>query len=324
MYNEGVISVIVPCYNGEKHIERFMNAILQQTYKKIELIIINDGSTDKSEQLIKKYISKLNNEGVSVKYVSQNNAGLGCAIQKALNMVEGEFFTWFGIDDWPVATYMQRAIEYLSENLDVGVVRFDGYLVDENDLSNILGLFAENNHDKYNPYMFENAIDEKNFHFGYSVIRTKCFDNANCGRNIYVSREGQNWQLLLPVFYYYKAGFIDEPLYYVIEHSNSVSRCATTYEKKIKQIKEYQNILLNTIGKLNIPEKNKYLNRVNLRYAHRFFAWAMGEFDFEFAKQNYIYLKKHHDLSRQEIKRYKRRVASMEYWIYLKNKLTRN
>ena len=49
------VSIVTPCYNGEKYLERFLKSILNQSYGNIELIFINDGSTDQTEEIIKKY-----------------------------------------------------------------------------------------------------------------------------------------------------------------------------------------------------------------------------------------------------------------------------
>lgn len=56
------VSIVTPCYNGEKYLERFLKSILNQSYGNIELIFINDGSTDQTEEIIKKYKEEVNTE----------------------------------------------------------------------------------------------------------------------------------------------------------------------------------------------------------------------------------------------------------------------
>ena len=56
--NEALISVIIPVYNGEKTVKRSINSLLNQSYKNIEIIVINDGSTDGTEDILKEYSSK--------------------------------------------------------------------------------------------------------------------------------------------------------------------------------------------------------------------------------------------------------------------------
>ena len=58
-----LINIITPCYNGEKFLERFLDSVLKQTYDNIELILVNDGSTDKTDNIANKYKSKFNEKG---------------------------------------------------------------------------------------------------------------------------------------------------------------------------------------------------------------------------------------------------------------------
>ena len=64
-----MVSIIVPCYNGEKFIDRCFKSILNQTYRNVELIIINDGSTDNSEDIILGYKNKFEQLGIKFKYI---------------------------------------------------------------------------------------------------------------------------------------------------------------------------------------------------------------------------------------------------------------
>ena len=63
-----MVSIIVPCYNGEKFIKRCFNSILNQSYKQIEVILVNDPSTDKSEEIIFEYKSSFLEQGMNGEY----------------------------------------------------------------------------------------------------------------------------------------------------------------------------------------------------------------------------------------------------------------
>ncbi len=71
------ISVIIPVYNTEKYIEKCLDSILKQTMQDLEIIIVNDGSTDNSEDVIKKYIEEHKN--LRIKYLKKENGGLASA-----------------------------------------------------------------------------------------------------------------------------------------------------------------------------------------------------------------------------------------------------
>lgn len=265
-----ILSIIAPCYNGEKYIERFLNSIVNQTYPFIELIVINDGSSDNTGQILKRYESIFEKKGINFKYFFQENRGIGGAINNALKKVTGDYLTWFGTDDFALPTYAEELVNFLNLNEDYAVVRNDGYIVKEDNIDHIVGNMAESNNDKHNPYLFENAILEKDFHFGYSVIRMSAFDKVNPKREIYPSRQGQNWQLLLPIFYKYKAAFYEKPLYCVVDNIDSVSRTPhKTYEGVKSQNLEYEKILINVLNSMEIENKKKYYDMVKIKYIRR-------------------------------------------------------
>ena len=264
------LSIMAPCYNGEAYIARFLDSVLSQTHDNIQLVLVNDGSSDNTEEIIVSYEEKFKQRGYEYIHLNQQNKGIGGALNDALKYVNGDYLTWFGTDDFAVETYAEELVGFLEDHQEFAVVRNDGFLVTEDNLDKPIGRMADGNNDKHNPHLFENAVLERNFHFGYSVIRMSAFDAVNPEREIYPSREGQNWQLLLPVFYHYKAAFYDKPLYYVIYDDNSVSRIShKSYERVKAQNEEYEKILNTVISKMDIPDKDKYLKTVEIKYVKR-------------------------------------------------------
>ena len=87
-----LISVIVPVYNGEKHLSEAIDSILSQTYRATEIILVDDGSTDGSAQIAKRFSS-------AVKYCYQKNAGTGAARNRGAELAEGGFFAFLDADD---------------------------------------------------------------------------------------------------------------------------------------------------------------------------------------------------------------------------------
>lgn len=90
------VSIIVPVYNVEKYVERCLDSIINQTYKNIEIIIINDGSIDNSEDKIKPYL--VNNK--LIKYIFKENGGLSSARNKGIDVSSGEYLLFIDSDDW--------------------------------------------------------------------------------------------------------------------------------------------------------------------------------------------------------------------------------
>ena len=90
------LSVIVPVYNVDKYLERCLNSLVNQTLKEIEIIIVNDGSTDNSQKICEEYARKYS----QVKLINKNNEGVSKARNIALKEVKGEYLTFIDSDDW--------------------------------------------------------------------------------------------------------------------------------------------------------------------------------------------------------------------------------
>jgi glycosyltransferase involved in cell wall biosynthesis len=92
---EKLVSVLIPVFNAEKYLEKCLNSILAQTYKNIEIVIVDDGSTDQSFNVAGKLESSYNN----IKIFSQCNRGAASARNKAFELCGGEYIQYFDADD---------------------------------------------------------------------------------------------------------------------------------------------------------------------------------------------------------------------------------
>lgn len=93
------MSVLTPCYNDAKFIAKLIRSVLNQDYPNIEMIVIDDGSTDDSANIIKSFIPKFKAKGFSLKYFYQKNQGQSVAINNGLKKVCGQFLVWPDSDD---------------------------------------------------------------------------------------------------------------------------------------------------------------------------------------------------------------------------------
>ena len=107
-----LVSIIIPVYNGEKYIESALNSCISQTYLNIEVLVINDGSTDNTEQIVRSYQKKHNN----IILINQQNRGVSAARNKGLEIASGEWITFLDADDeiFPVA--IERLLEIAEKN----------------------------------------------------------------------------------------------------------------------------------------------------------------------------------------------------------------
>lgn len=86
------VSVIIPVYNSEKFLEKSIQSVLNQTYDHYEIICVNDGSTDRSDEILGKYSDKIT-------IISQSNKGLAAALNTGISKMTGKWFKWFSPDD---------------------------------------------------------------------------------------------------------------------------------------------------------------------------------------------------------------------------------
>ena len=91
-----LISIIVPVYNTEKHIERCLDSIMKQDYPNFEVILVNDGSTDESGIIIQKYKEKYKN----ISYIKQENKGVGAARNAGIKVAKGDYISFVDSDDY--------------------------------------------------------------------------------------------------------------------------------------------------------------------------------------------------------------------------------
>lgn len=115
---EPKISVIMPVYNAEKTIERAILSIINQTYNNIELILINDGSTDETESIIKKYIEK--EKKIYIRYYFQENSGPSIAKNLGIDMAIGEYILFVDSDDTISENYIESLVINQKEGTLIG------------------------------------------------------------------------------------------------------------------------------------------------------------------------------------------------------------
>ena len=97
MTSNPILSIIVPIYNTGKYLRRCIDSLLNQSYKNIEIILINDGSTDDSDYIINTYYKKL----PQIEYIKlENNKGLGNARNTGIQLAKGNYITFVDSDDW--------------------------------------------------------------------------------------------------------------------------------------------------------------------------------------------------------------------------------
>ena len=110
-----MISVIIPVYNVENYLEECLNSVQHQTYTNIEVILVNDGSTDNSKHICERYCK----EDSRFQLLNQENQGLSAARNNGVAASTGEFIAFVDSDDIILPNYLETLIHYMTDEIDI-------------------------------------------------------------------------------------------------------------------------------------------------------------------------------------------------------------
>lgn len=127
-----LVSVIIPCYNHEHYIEDSIQSIIEQTYSRIELIIIDDGSKDKSVEKIQSMLPACEQRFERVYFNTRPNKGLCATLNEALTHCQGKYLSIIASDDMMLPNKTQLQVDYLEQHPDVTGVFAGIELIDSN------------------------------------------------------------------------------------------------------------------------------------------------------------------------------------------------
>ena len=122
-----MVSVIIPVYNAEKYIEDTINSVLDQTYKDWEILLIDDGSTDHSAEIIKQYL-----DNPEIKYFHKENEGVSLTRNLGIELAKGAYIAFLDADDTWEPKNLEMKMDILINNPDVDWVFSDMYNMNEN------------------------------------------------------------------------------------------------------------------------------------------------------------------------------------------------
>lgn len=288
------VSLLIPCYNAEKYIDSCMSCILKQIYQYIEIIFVNDGSFDKSEEKIFAYQDEIRKKGYILKYRYQKNEGAASAINTALKMVEGEFIMLYDVDDVLMPEAVAEKAQYLKKNFRYDMVRNNGYYVNADSPNLIKGEFVSDSTEKNNEDIFEMLLRGTTNNWpGSFMVRSEALFKQIKNRDIYVSQFGQNLQIMLPVACFGKCGFIDKHLMNYMIYSNSHSH-TTDINRKLELLNGYEQNRIQIVKNLELQreDKERFLSIIRRTYLQLRFDFAYNTKNFELLSENYKALKK--------------------------------
>lgn len=130
--NQPLVSVVIPCYNHEKFVKDSIKSVIAQTYENIELIVIDDGSSDNSVSKIKEIIEICGQRFVRFEFRHRTNRGLSDTLNEALEWSRGEYFSALASDDQIFSNKTSLQVNYLEVHRNYSAVFGGVQLIDEN------------------------------------------------------------------------------------------------------------------------------------------------------------------------------------------------
>jgi glycosyltransferase involved in cell wall biosynthesis len=118
------VSIIIPAYNGDRYIEEAIDSILAQTYNDYEIIVVDDGSTDNTAQVVQQY-------GKQIQYLSQTNQGVAASRNLGLTAAKGEYIAFLDQDDLFLPQKLLSQVTLLEENPSLGIANSGWQIVDQ-------------------------------------------------------------------------------------------------------------------------------------------------------------------------------------------------
>lgn len=219
-----LISIIVPAYNVEKYIARCLDSIIAQTYKNLEIIVVDDGSTDRTGDIIDEYVEK----DERIKAVHQSNKGLSGARNTALALMKGDYIGFVDGDDYITSDMYRLMLESCEKN-NAGIC-ICAYRQEFNvssdrkaepqSIERDTGIYVLSREEVLNTYI----CDDRSYHI-YNSVWSKLFRrNIISGFNFPQGRNSEDIMFTTKALVKCdRAVFIDEPLYiYSADRSDSI------------------------------------------------------------------------------------------------------
>jgi len=213
-----LVSVIIPVYNAEKYLSKCIESIINQTYKNIEIILINDGSTDNSSNICDAYISKDNR----IKVIHKQNEGVSTARNLGIEEAKGEYISFVDSDDWLVPDAYERIMHCISK-YNVDVVMFE-YFVDNYNGNEIHKTYPKLNGLMNREKAIKTTISSVNRFVWSKVFSRKIFGGLKFDTTIHFGED-----TLFSAYVIDKANkiyYMSRPLYHYFQSENSATRLA--------------------------------------------------------------------------------------------------
>jgi len=240
-----LVSVIIPVYNSEKFLVECLDSILTQSYRDIEIIAVDDGSTDTSSGILERYSDKIN-------IISQKNQGLASALNLGISKMKGNWFKWFSPDDVMYSNTIETLIDEAKNHPDNTIIYSNWNIID--DTGNILREFHESNYNELSEFDFNvRLLDGQQINVNTTLIPATLFKKYGVRELDDPVAIDYDFFLRSALLHDAKFRLTSQPLVKYRIHSDQLSH--KNISKTLNYISEIKDEIL---MKLDEPLRNKY------------------------------------------------------------------
>lgn len=254
-----LVSVLMPAYNHQNYVQEAIESIINQTYENIELIVIDDGSSDDTWEKIQEIKQRCEKRFVRVALQTKENEGTCATLNKMLDLAQGEFVYPIASDDKAKPQAIEKEVDFLAKHKDYALVVGDDEIVDSSGTLCYWDYKQNIVYDKYKADFttfaellkcrrddfgsYDRLYQGNHIPNGY-LIRKSIFDKI--GK---FTREAplEDWWLMLQIAKYAKMKFLDEILYSYRWHSSNTIKDREKIDNFVEKLMQYENHLLGTI-----------------------------------------------------------------------------
>ena len=308
-----LVSIVTPVYNNEAYLGEMLDSILNQSYNHIQMILVNDGSTDSTAEIAKQYEDKFRQRGFEYIFIQADHKSASAAINRGLEFVKGEFLIWPDSDDILNKYSVEIRVDFLNKHREYNAVR------------SIPDYFDAETGEEAKPR--ENIDGGKNENLFWDILESRSYVSCGCYMfksalffNIYPNRKipeypvGQNFQMLLPYLYRYPCATISKKLYRVRVHDKSHSVRKLNFVQSLRKLIHFEE-LVDDVTEISGIHNEIELRKINEWKMQRRRAFATGWIKPHFNKTA---------LGKLILKGYLRLLHTIRKWHHRKSKTVRN
>lgn len=226
-----LVSIIVPAYNAEKYLKRALESIFLQTYKNIEIIVVDDGSADRTGEIARFFAEK------GARYIRQENKGVAAARNTGIRTANGEYIAFLDADDMYAPEKIAKEVKFLKDHPEFDLV----YCNTKHFFEEKPDVFYKLKRPFYSGEVFEKLLRGS---FGQSntvLIPKRIFEKV--GFFDESSRHSEEWDMFLRIARAgYRVGFLGEDLVIMQMSNTSLSRFENQWEMKLHILQVFERL----------------------------------------------------------------------------------